>query len=46
MGFWGLVFFSEEITQLEAFRDKLKDEGEKAELDKIINDLKEKSKKK
>lgn len=36
-------FFSEEITQLKAFRDTLKDEKQKAELDKIIESLEKKA---
>ncbi len=42
MGYWGLLFFSEKVTQLKAFRDTLKDEAEKSKLDEIIKDMESK----
>lgn len=42
MGMFGAFFFSEEITQLEAFKATLKDEAEIAKVDEAIAILKEK----
>ena len=42
MGWWGLLFFSDELTQLEAFRESLKDEKEREELGNIIKSMKSK----
>ena len=44
MGWWGLVFFSEEVAQLKAFRDSLKSEAQKIELTGIINSMEKKIK--
>ena len=44
MGWWGLVFFSDEVAQLKAFRDTLKSESQKIELTGIINRMEEKLK--
>lgn len=40
MGKYGFFFFSEEIAQLEAFKQTLTDEVEIAEVDKQIAELK------
>ncbi len=42
MGLIFVLFFSEEIAQLEAFKNTLKDEDKKQELQEIIDSLKEK----
>ena len=42
MGRWGSLFFSKEITQLEALKKTLKDEKEIAKIDEVIAMLKEK----
>ena len=39
MGEWGLFFFSEKITQLEAFKKTLKDPAEIAKVDAEIAEL-------
>lgn len=42
MGKWGLFLFSEQITQLEAFKATLNDESEIAKVDETISLLKAK----
>jgi hypothetical protein len=42
MGNWGLIFFSKEIAQLEAYKATLKNEAEIAKVDEAIAILKEK----
>lgn len=42
MGTWGVIFFSKEIAQLEAFKSTLKDPAEIAEVDKQIAELRAK----
>ena len=42
MGGWGYFFFSEQITQLEAFKAALTDPAEIADVDKTIALLKAK----
>lgn len=42
MGEWGWIFFSEKISQLEAFKKTLKDPEEIAKVDAEIADLKAK----
>lgn len=42
MGDWGPIFFSEKITQLEAFKKTLTNPAEIAEVDAQIAELKEK----
>lgn len=42
MGDWGVFFFSERITQLEAFKATLKDPVEIAKVDAEIAELKAK----
>lgn len=44
MGKWGPLFFSEKITQLEALRDLLKDEEDKAAIDRAIAVVKKQAK--
>jgi hypothetical protein len=46
MGKWGTFFFSERITQLEAFKATLKDPSEIAKVDAEIAELKAKEEKK
>lgn len=42
MGGWGMIFFSEKIAQLEAFKATLKDPAEIAKVDAEIAELKAK----
>ena len=42
MGYWGSLFFSRKITQLEDFKKTLKDEKEIAKVQAVIDLLKEK----
>lgn len=42
MGDWGLFFFSEKLSQLEAFKKTLKDPAEIAKVDAEIAELKAK----
>lgn len=42
MGKWGILFFSEEIAQLEAFKKTLTSADEIAEVDKQIEELRAK----
>lgn len=42
MGRWGIIFFSEEIAQLEAFKKTLTDPAEIAEVERKIAELREK----
>jgi hypothetical protein len=42
MGMFGYIFFSEEITQLEAFKKTLKDPAEIADVEKTIELFKKK----
>lgn len=42
MGMWGTILFSEQITQLEAFKATLKDPAEIADVEKTIALLKAK----
>lgn len=43
MGVFGLFFFSDEIAQLEAFKETLTDPAEIAEIDRQIAELREKA---
>ena len=43
MGKWGVLFFSEEITQLEAYKQTLTDPAQIAEVEKQIAALRAKS---
>lgn len=42
MGRWGIIFFSEEIAQLEAFKKTLTNADEIAEIDRQIAELRKK----
>lgn len=42
MGKWGVLFFSEEIAQLEAYKATLKNEADIAKVDEAIAVLKAK----
>ena len=42
MSAWGMIFFSEQITQLEAFKATLSDPAEIADVEKTIALLKAK----
>lgn len=44
MGNWGLIFFSEEIAQLEAYKKTLSNAAEIAKVDEAISLLKQRSK--
>lgn len=44
MGWWGTLFFSKDIANLEALADKVTSEEEKAAIEKVIEIIKREQK--